>query len=186
MDLTDQINSYFTRGYAVFEGLEYHLDVVNSGLLETTRWVWTGEDDNDWYAENNQTEYDILLYNIHQKITDDIVSRMFTRYSVDKRKIWSGVNWEATEWHNDISRPNARGVGHQSGTNCFFLLYHSLMETDGSVFFRNTVAEWELKPRPGLLVAVNCDNNYEHRADTSIRERIQSSYYFKVEHGWQY
>jgi hypothetical protein len=174
MDLTDQINSYFTRGFAVFDGTECHKQL--EPIISDTRWKYEGGINNDWHPDNNLDLYRVMLYSVHQYIATEIVENMFNSYIVDKRRIWEGVNLDATGWHNDIGE----------GPNCFFLLYHSLMETDGRIHFRNSLEQWEILPRPGLLVAVNCENNFEHRAEFSADQRIQSSYFFKVKHGWQY
>jgi hypothetical protein len=172
--MADPVNSYFTKGFAVFDGIMYHQQIEQ--IISDTTWEYEGGINNDWHPSNNLALYQAVLYSVHHSIAEGIAERMFDSYTMDRRRIWQGVNPDATGWHNDIGE----------GPNCFFLLYHNRMDSDGSVHFRNSTESWELKPYPGLLVAVNCENNFEHRADTSKQQRVQSSYYFRISHGYQY
>lgn len=167
-NFVEKKNDFVNKGYAIFDGLKYHNQLED--IIHETEWEYEGGINNDWHPKNNRELYNSFLYYIHQQITLDIVENMFSEYTIDKRRIWEGVNKDATSWHNDI----------KEGPNCFFLLYHSLMENDGFVYFRNKKEEWKFIPKPGFLIAVNCENNFEHRAEQSNNKRIQSSYYFYV------
>lgn len=157
---------FFTQGFQIFDGSQYmhYIDV------DSIQWQYEGGINNDYHPANDRDKIDSVLYAIHYQIALDIVEPSVKYYTIEKRRIWEGVNLDATAWHNDL----------KEGPNCFFLLYHSKMIDDGFVYFRNRREEWKILPEPGLLVAVNCLSDFEHKADVSSRQRVISSYYFNL------
>lgn len=157
-------NDFYNNGFQIFDGKKYtqHIDVAK------IQWEYEGGIDNDYHPKNNRDLIDAGLLTIHCEILNDIVPNAVMR----KRRIWEGVNLDATSWHNDYGE----------GPNCFFLLYFSNMDTatNGAVYFRNTVDEWKIYPKDGMLVAVNCLNNFEHRAEKANCTRIIASFYFDL------
>lgn len=157
-------DDFYNNGFQIFDGKKYtrHIDVSE------IQWEYEGGLNNDYHPKNNADIIDAGLLAIHCEILDDIVPNAVMR----KRRIWEGVNLDATRWHND----------YNEGPNCFFLLYFSNMDdtTNGAVYFRNKIKEWKIYPKFGTLVAVNCLNNFEHRAEKSNRERIIASFYFDL------
>jgi hypothetical protein len=166
MDLTVQMltDEFYTNGFQVFDGKKYisHLD------FSQTEWEYEGGKNNDFHPKNNKDFIDSSLLTIHYEILTDIVPNATIR----KRRLWEGVNADAFNWHNDYGE----------GPNCFFLLYFSDMNETrgGAVFFRNTKQEWKIYPQKGLLVAVNCLNNFQHKAEKANCERIVASFYFDL------
>lgn len=174
MDLTNRMHEYFTNGFQVFDGIEYHRQL--EPLFETTEWEYEGGAENDYHPSTNKELFSAIMYNIHTQIADKFVEPNFLSYSIDKRRIWEGVNRDATQWHNDGAE----------GPTCFFLLYHSTMKDDGAIHFRNANQDWTFYPTPGMMIAVNSDNGFLHRADKSLQQRIISGYCFNVKHSHQY
>jgi hypothetical protein len=54
------------------------------------------------------------------------------------------------------------------------------VETNGAVYFRNKKEEFKVYPKKGMLVAVNCLNNFEHKAEIPNCKRIVASFYFDI------
>jgi hypothetical protein len=176
MDMKNQMRidftDFFKNGFQIFDGSLYsnQIDVTNID------WEYEGGIHNDYHPSNNKEIINSILYSIHYQLATDIVEPNFENYTVDKRRMWEGVNLDATNWHNDLSE----------GPNCFFLLYHSEMIKDGFIHFRNKCEEFTVVPKPGVLIAVNCENGFEHRADKSKQQRVISSYCFNVKHNYSY
>lgn len=166
MDLTGQMltNDFYENGFEIFNGKKYSFFMDVSQI----EWEYEGGINNDYHSKNNREFIEKSLLTIHFSIQNDIVPNSIIR----KRRLWEGVNNDAVNWHNDYGE----------GPNCFFLLYFSDMNetTGGAVFFRNKFQEWKLYPQKGLLVAVNCLNNFEHKAEKANQERIVASFYFDL------
>lgn len=161
LDLYD----FFNKGFQIFDGSKY-ANQIDCSKIE---WIYEGGVNNDYHPSNNVEEINSFLLSIHYQIAMDILEGRVD-YTVEKRRLWEGVNKDATVWHNDL----------KEGPNCFFLLYHSDMMHDGFVHFRNRTQEFTVTPKKGLLVAVNCDTKFEHKATPSKQTRIISSYYFNI------
>lgn len=155
---------FYNRGFQIFDGTKYtqYIDVPSIS------WEYEGGINNDYHPKDNKEFIDMCLLTIHCEILNDIVPDAVVR----KRRIWEGVNLDATDWHND----------YREGPNCFFLLYFSNMDHDtgGAVCFRNSTEEWKIYPKVGTLVAVNCLNNFEHRAEKANCTRVVASFYFDL------
>jgi hypothetical protein len=166
MDLINQMltKQFYENGFEVFDRKKY-ISYINVSEIE---WEYEGGLNNDYHPKNNKEFIDKCLLTIHYEIQNDIVPQSIMR----KRRIWEGVNQDALNWHND----------YREGPNCFFLLYFSDMDESkgGAVYFRNKVREWKIYPQKGLLVAVNCLNNFQHKAEKSNCKRIVSSFYFDL------
>lgn len=166
MDLKPQMltDEFYVNGFQIFDGKKYtkYIDV------SSIQWEYEGGVNNDYHPKDNQDFIDACLLTIHCEILNDIVPAAEIR----KRRIWEGVNLDATKWHND----------YREGPNCFFLLYFSDMDptTNGAVHFRNAFNEWKIYPKTGTLVAVNCLNNFEHRAEKPNCTRVVASFYFDL------
>ena len=166
--LNDYFQDFYSKGFQIFDGKKYSDQLDVSQIV----WQYEGGVNNDYHPSNNIQEVNHVLLNIHYEISSDILDKNFARYSIEKRRIWQGVNKDATAWHNDLGE----------GPNCFFLLYHSDMIDDGFVHFRNSQDTFQVVPKEGLLVAVNCDIKFQHRADVSKNSRVTSSYFFNLEY----
>lgn len=164
---TIDFNDFHKKGYQIFDGVKY----FNQINIENIDWVYEGGVDNDYHPSKNLDEINSFLLNIHYQIAVDILEGNVKNYTIEKRRIWEGVNKDASIWHNDL----------KEGPNCFFLLYHSDMIDDGFIHFKNEDEEFTLVPKKGLLVAVNCDTKFQHKADFSKNKRIISSYFFNLE-----
>ena len=166
MDLKNQMlnDDFYTKGFQIFDGTKY-TELID---LSDVTWEYEGGVNNDYHTANNKEYYNIQLLNIHYELQNDIVSNSIIR----KRRLWEGVNLDATNWHND----------YREGPNCFFLLYFSDMDEHkgGAVFFRNSFEEYKLYPQKGMLVAVNCLNNFQHKAEKSNCQRVVASFYFDL------
>lgn len=160
-------DEFYENGFQIFEGIKYS----NLIDVENIEWKYEGGINNDYHPSKNIEEINSILYTIHYQIAIDIIEPKIKQYTIEKRRIWEGVNADATSWHNDL----------KEGPNSFFLLYHSTMINDGFIFFRNGHKEWKILPKIGMLVAVNCDTKFEHKAEISNRKRIVSSYYFNFQ-----
>lgn len=165
MQKTDLID-FHKNGFQIFDGSKYSDQLDISDII----WKYEGGIDNDYHPSNNVDEINSILLNIHFEIASDILDGNVKNYSIEKRRIWEGVNKDATVWHNDL----------KEGPNCFFLLYHSDMDQDGFVYFKNEFKEFTIIPKKGMLIAVNCDTRFLHRADISKKTRIISSYFFNL------
>ena len=165
--MTDiQFTDFYTKGFQVFDGTKYSQQIDISNV----NWEYEGGVGNDYHPSNNLDFLNFSLCTVHYQIALDIVESNVKEYTIDKRRIWEGVNPNAAEWHNDL----------REGPNCFFLLYHSNMLSDGLIHFRTNGQEWSLVPVNGLLVSVNCDLKFEHRAEPSKKQRVISAYCFNL------
>ena len=166
MDLINQMlsNDFYENGFQVFDGIKYTKDLNIDEIV----WEYEGGINNDYHPANNKEYINSYLLTVHYQIFNDIVPNATIR----KRRLWKGVNLDATNWHND----------YREGPNCFFLLYYSNMDenTNGAVYFRNKLEEWKLYPQKGMLVAVNCLNNFEHKAEIPNSKRVVASFYFDL------
>ena len=159
--LTDD---FYTKGFQVFDGTKYTAYIDTSKIL----WEYEGGINNDYHPANNKELINSCLLTTHYEISNDIVPTA----TIAKRRIWEGVNLDVTEWHND----------YVEGPNCFCLLYFSDMDngTAGAIYFRNKIKEYKVYPKKGTLIAINCLNNFEHKADIPNCERIVASFYFNL------
>jgi len=159
--LTDD---FYTKGFQIFDGAKYTAYIDVSEII----WEYEGGINNDYHPANNKELIDSCLLSMHYEILNDIIPTA----TIKKRRIWEGVNIDATQWHND----------YVEGPNCFFLLYFSDMnpDTGGAVYFRNNKEEFKVYPKKGMLVAVNCLNNFEHKAEIPNCKRIVTSFYFDI------
>lgn len=167
MDSKNLIEKFTHDGFFITTGKEYHN--IISPLLSDTFWIHEGGKNNDYHPKDIKI-YNIILHQIHLQIAKDIVEPYFKDYTIEKRRIWEGVNTDATVWHNDL----------REGPNCFFLLYHSNMKDEGAIFFKTKNSEVKIYPTEGMLIGVNCKNNFLHRAEKSKNKRIVSSYFFNI------
>jgi len=167
MDSKNLIEKFTHDGFFITTGKEYH-DII-SPLLSDTIWIHEGGESNDYHPKDIKI-YNIILHQIHLYIAKNIVEPYFKDYTIEKRRIWEGVNNDATVWHNDL----------REGPNCFFLLYHSNMKDDGAIYFKTKNSEVKIYPTEGMLIGVNCKNNFLHRAEKSKNKRIVSSYFFNL------
>lgn len=156
---------FYEKGFQIFDGSKY-LEYIDIHSIE---WEYEGGINNDYHPKNNKDFYETILYHIHMDISETFVPEP---HGVNKRRLWRGVNKDATVWHNDL----------REGPNCFFLLYFSDMRqyNEGAVWFRNGEKEWRIVPYPGLLVAVNCEKQFEHKAESTNKERIIASFAFNL------
>jgi hypothetical protein len=143
------------------------LDWIDTSTIE---WEYEGGVNNDYHPKCNKDFYDTILWTIHNDISETYLKDV--EHTIDKRRLWLGVNYDATSWHNDLAE----------GPNCFFLLYFSDMRlyNEGAVWFRNEENEWRILPYPGLLVAVNCETKFQHRAEQTNKERVIASFAFNL------
>ena len=169
-----QIDRFFTDGFAVFDGKRY--DDILAPFIDNNLWAYEGGESNDYHPVLDVHMLDVAMTTVHYRLSVDIISHMFEEFTVEKRRVWEGVNHAASQWHND----------YREGPNCFFLLYHSNMNNDGEVQFKAKNHEWTIYPYRGLLVLVNCENNFLHRASPSKQQRIISSFYFNIQHHHEY
>ena len=160
------MRDFYTKGFEVYDGSKY-LSWIDTSPIE---WEYEGGINNDYHPKNNKEFYNTILWTIHNDISETLLSGV--NHSIDKRRLWLGVNLDATKWHNDL----------EEGPNCFFLLYFSDMRKydEGAVWFRNGEKEWRILPYPGLLVAVNCEKQFEHKAESTKQERIIASFAFNL------
>jgi len=176
MDSKNLIEKFARDGFFITSGKEYH-DTISPLLNDT---IWIREEGNDYHPKDMKI-YNIILYQIHLQIATDIVEPYFKDYTIEKRRIWEGVNDNTTEWHNDLREPVRSNHNNLSeGPNCFFLLYHSNMKDDGAIYFKTKNSEVKIYPTEGMLIGVNCKNNFLHRAEKSKNKRIISSYFFNI------
>lgn len=157
-------DDFYTKGFQIFDGAKYTQYIDTSDII----WEYEGGIDNDFHPANNKELIDSCLLSMHYEILSDIVPNA----TISKRRIWEGVNIESTQWHND----------YKEGPNCFFLLYFSDMDdnTNGAVYFRNSMEEYKIYPKKGMMVAVNCLNNFEHKAELPNCQRVVASFYFDI------
>jgi hypothetical protein len=164
------IKNFFDNGFCSL----FDYELAQEINLKTINWKYEGGEKNDFVPEKNSF-LDAELLNVHMKIAEKYVDKYFSEYHVKKRRIWKGVNEDATFWHNDL----------REGPNCFFLLYFSNMEkiNEGAVYFKSGKKEFKIYPKPGTLIAVNCSENFFHKADFTDKERIQASFCFDINYG---
>jgi hypothetical protein len=157
-------DDFYTKGFQIFDGTKYIEYIDTTSIV----WEYEGGANNDYHPANNKDLINSCLLSMHYEILNDIVPNAI----IEKRRLWEGVNIEATHWHND----------YKEGPNCFFLLYFTDMDnsTKGAVYFRNTIEEHKIYPKKGMLVAVNCLNNFEHKAELANCTRIVASFYFNI------
>lgn len=168
------LEDFFTKGFQIFNGQPYY-DSLQSTVAETKFDYFTGD---EYHASHNQDLLDMILLENHLLIAQDIVEKYFTKYSIGRRMIWESVNRRAMLWHNDLA----------DHTNTFFLLYHNDTSEilGGAVCFRYNGIEEKIYPRAGDLIFFNSLNNFEHKAENSSQQRVVSSYYFDIDHGYVY
>lgn len=165
-------NDFYTKGYQIFDGRHLAKQIPIDDI------IWQREDfeDGDNHPANDLEVIDLLLKSIHQQIALEFVSPYYSDYSIDKRRIWEGVNNGATAWHNDLNE----------GPNCFFLLYFTDLTQlkQGAIHFKtsDTSIEWSHYPTVGMLVAVNCAETMLHRADQTDHKRVIASFCFNINH----
>lgn len=167
-------SDFFKNGFQIFDGSSLISDVSLEGRL----WEYEGGVNNDYHLSKLDSFYMLQhswLLGLHFEIAKRFVEPSFKNYTVEKRRLWKGVNADATVWHNDLNE----------GPNCFFLMYFSNLEKvkEGAVHFKNKESEWSLYPNSGRLVAVNCLPEFLHKADQTNYERIIASFYFNIDHG---
>jgi len=159
---------FYTKGHQVFNEPELASQIP----IEQIQWMYEGDFGGDNHPSNNIGLLEAMLEHIHHQIELKYIAPYFEKYSVDKRRIWEGVNNDATSWHNDLNE----------GPNCFFLLYFSDMVDDGSIGFKNKNNEWFYYPKRGTMVAVNCAKQFLHKATKSAQKRVISSFCFNLDH----
>lgn len=164
------VNSeFFTNGFQVFElpDLAAQLD------LDRVVWRYEGGVDGDNHPVDSDGFLGTALYSLHQQITLQIIEPSFGDFEIDKRRLWEGVNKNASKWHNDGAE----------GPNCFFLLYFSDMSAvgEGAIWFKCQDKEWKIHPKYGTLIAVNCESQFLHRAEQTKHTRILAGFCYNVD-----
>lgn len=169
-----RLQDFFIKGFQIFDGKPYH-DFLQPTVDITEFKSFAGD---EYHPSTNEELIKIMLLQMHLQIAEDIVEKYFQTYVIGRRKLWEGVNPGALKWHNDF----------KDHTNTFFLLYHNdtSEETGGAINFRYNGVEEKIYPQAGTLIFFNSENNFEHRAENSIKQRVVSSYYFDIPHGYVY
>ena len=165
---------FYVNGFQLFDVSE----LISDTHLENRIWEYEGGVNGDYHLSAEDPFYVLQnswLLNIHFEISKRFVEPSYKNFTIEKRRLWEGVNDDATKWHNDL----------REGPNCFFLLYFSDLDTikEGAIHFKNSSDEWKIYPKRGLLAAVNCMPEFLHKADKTSCERIVSSFYFNLDHG---
>lgn len=168
---------FYNNGFQIFDLSDAIIDIN----LENRHWEYEGRVNGDYHLSKLDSFYPLQeswLLGLHYEISKRFVEPSFKTFTIEKRRLWKGVNKDATVWHND----------GREGPNCFFLLYFSDMESlkEGAVHFKNKTKEWKVYPNRGKLAAVNCLPEFLHKADQTKHERIIASFYFNLDHGTYY
>lgn len=172
-------DDYFRKGFQVFDDAE----LANSIPLDIISWEYESGPNSDKVPIVKEPLFlEAVLYNIHEQIGIKYVSKY--SYELDRRRLWDGVNSDATQWHNDKKWEDQNN--RKVTCDCVFLMYHTTIP-DGAVCFKNNDGITEILPRAGLLIAVNNERfDCLHRGTPSEHARIISTYGFKVKHNYNY
>lgn len=165
---------FFENRFQIFDISESVSDVQ----LNNRIWEYEGGINGDYHLSEQDSFYstqDSWLLSLHYEIAMQFVETSFSKYTIEKRRLWEGVNKDSSVWHNDL----------KEGPNCFFLLYFSNLEhlKEGAIYFKNKCQKWSFYPSVGKLLAVNCVPEFMHKADQTKHERIVASFYFNLDHG---
>jgi hypothetical protein len=163
-------NDVFTKGFQILDGSVY----TNQFDVTSVNWGYEGGTNNDYHPTNDVEFITAALKTLHAQVETDFVTPYFPNYEVERTRIWEGVNKDVQEWHDH----------YYTHPNFFFLLYWSDIQKDGegSVWFTNLShdIEYEIKPTPGTLIAVNNNGNFLHRVDPSSHVRVLAEFYFDI------
>jgi len=102
----------------------------------------------------------------------------------DRKKYISYINVSEIEWeyegglNNDYHPKNNK----EFIDKCLLTIHYEIQNdiVPQSIMRKRRIWEGVNYPQKGLLVAVNCLNNFQHKAEKSNCKRIVSSFYFDL------
>ncbi len=169
MSVNNLSHEFYENGFQLFRRPE----LIRGLPLDSIIWQKENTLNGDNHPVNLLPEIDQHLSLIQTIIYSDYLAATHADVVFsNKRRMWEGVNLDATYWHND----------GDEGPQLFFLLYYDDTYPDkgGSIHFSNQQREWQIQPKAGDLIAVNCHRFFFHRAEKSKTRRIVSSFPFYV------